>query len=71
MIHKHLAVIGRIDDDGDDSVALYQNLCIEDAEATFRKALPAQREYVAPGAEVYVNYVLVSDSPIIVAASYV
>jgi len=70
MIHKHLAVIGRIDDDGDDSVILYQNLSIEDAEATFRKALPAQREYVAPGAEVYVNHVLTSDSPITIERDY-
>lgn len=70
--YKHLAVIGRVDGDDEDSILLYENLDTEEAEARFKvdvqSAVPVEDH--RPDEEIYINYVLTSDSPINITRSY-
>jgi hypothetical protein len=60
--HKHLAVIGRVSGNDEDDVNLYTGLTLAQAGEEFTQEL---RESAAdPDAEVYVNYILTSESPI-------
>lgn len=68
--HPHLAVVGRIDGDDEDSVLMYQGLTTEQAEAAFDEDMHSEAaDNQRPCAAVYVNYVLTSTAPIEIAVS--
>lgn len=66
-IYTHLAVVGRVEFDDEDSVLLYEHLTADAAEAAF---LVDMREGRDASATVYINYVLTSDAPITIERNY-
>lgn len=77
-IHPHLAVIGRLDGDDEDTCMLFERMAEEQAREAFRQAMrdgfkdnygEVLDEEACP---IYVNFVFVCDSPItILEAPYV
>lgn len=68
-IHKHLAVIGRPHGNDEDDVMFYENMSLEQASKVFVEDMNAivQDIHSALPEAVYVNYILVSGSPITIA----
>ena len=64
--HNHLAVIGRVDGNDDDDVFLYEHMTIEQARTKFAEDQRDAVDREVPDEEIYLNYVLTSESPIII-----
>lgn len=72
MTHNHLTVIGRIDGDNEDSILMFEAMTAEQAEEHFRQEmLEEYRENRGEGnPDVYVTYVLSSDTPTHIEKAY-